>query len=92
MAKGTSGHKRHLKTPQDALLGITKPAVRRLARRGGVKRLSNEMTFEIRSYVKLFLEKVAHDAVVFTKHGKRSTVTTSDVVHSLKRNGRTLYV
>ena len=33
--------KRHRKVLKDNVLGITKPAIRRLARRGGVKRISN---------------------------------------------------
>ncbi|THX73099.1 hypothetical protein D6D04_08718 [Aureobasidium pullulans] len=34
------GGKRHRKYPRDNIQGITKPAIRRLARRGGVKHIS----------------------------------------------------
>ena len=34
------GAKRHRKALRDSIQGITKPAIRRLARRGGVKRIS----------------------------------------------------
>ena len=37
---GKGGAKRHRKVLRDNIQGITKPAIRRLARRGGVKRLS----------------------------------------------------
>ena len=37
---GKGGAKRHRKTLRDSIHGITKPAIRRLARRGGVKRIS----------------------------------------------------
>ena len=36
-----SGGKRIKKHTKEVILGITKPAIRRLARRGGVKRISN---------------------------------------------------
>ena len=37
---GNGGAKRHPKILRDNIQGITKPAIRRLARRGGVKRIS----------------------------------------------------
>ena len=39
-------------------LGITKPAIRRLARRGGVKRISGLIYEETRGVLKIFLENV----------------------------------
>ena len=96
--------------------GITKPAIRRLARRGGVKRISgliyeetrgvlkvlftsNMLTTQKSKYVlcfltvclEVFLENVIRDAVTYTEHAKRKTVTAMDVVYALKRQGRTLY-
>ena len=38
-----------------------------------------------------FVETVLHDAVVFTEHARRQTVTAEDVCHALARQGRTLY-
>ena len=40
------------------LQGITKPAIRRLARRGGVKRISGLIYEETRGVLKVFLENV----------------------------------
>ena len=37
---GKGGAKRHRKILRDNIQGIAKPAIRRLARRGGVKRIS----------------------------------------------------
>ena len=37
------------------------------------------------------LENVIRDAVTYTEHAKRKTVTAMDVVYALKRQGRTLY-
>ena len=42
---GKGGAKRHRKILRDNIQGITKPAIRRLARRGGVKRISASMLF-----------------------------------------------
>jgi len=46
---------------------------------------------ETRGVLKVFLEQVIRDAVAYTEHARRKTVTAFDVVYSLKRNGRTLY-
>ena len=37
------------------------------------------------------LESVIRDAVTYTEHARRKTVTAMDVVYALKRQGRTLY-
>jgi histone H4 len=41
---------------RDNIQGITKPAIRRLARRGGVKRISGLIYEETRGVLKIFLE------------------------------------
>ena len=43
----------------NATAGITKPAIRRLARRGGVKRISGLIYEETRGVLKIFLENVS---------------------------------
>ena len=68
-----------------------KPAIIRLARRGGVKRLSGLVYEETRGVLKVFLENVIRDAVTYTEHTKRKTVTTMYVVYAMKKQGRTLY-
>ncbi|XP_071685049.1 histone H4-like, partial [Lolium perenne] len=83
--------KRHRKVLRDNIQGITKPAIRRLARRGGVKRISGLIYEETRGVLKIFLENVIRDAVTYTEHARRKTVTAMDVVYALKRQGRTLY-
>merc|ERR1711900_96219 len=88
---GKGGANRHRKILRDNIQGITKPAIRRLARRGGVKRISAMIYDETRGVLKLFLEGVIRDAVTYTEHAKRKTVTSLDVVYALKRQGRTLY-
>ncbi|KAF9059228.1 histone-fold-containing protein, partial [Rhodocollybia butyracea] len=90
---GKGGAKRHRKILRDNIQGITKPAIRRLARRGGVKRISGLIYEETRGVLKIFLENVIRDSVTYTEHAKTvcKTVTALDVVYALKRSGRTLY-
>jgi len=88
---GKVGAKRRAGRSQRASIeGITKPAIRRLARRGGVKRISTFIYDDTRAVLKSFLENVVRDATTYTEHAKRKTVTAMDVVYALKRQGRTL--
>jgi histone H4 len=88
---GKVGAKRLRKSRKEVILGITKPAIRRLARRGGVKRISVLIYDEVRSVLRSFLDNVVRDAVTYTEHARRKTVTAMDVVYALKRQGRSLY-
>jgi histone H4 len=88
---GKGGAKRHRKILRDNIQGITKPAIRRLARRGGVKRISGLIYEETRTVLRHFLENIIRAAVTYTEHAKRKTVTALDVVYALKRQGRTIY-
>ena len=88
---GKVGAKRFKKNSKEVILGITKPAIRRLARRGGVKRISALIYDEARGVLRSFLENVVRDSVTYTEHARRKTVTAMDVVYALKRQGRTLY-
>jgi histone H4 len=87
---GKSGAKVYRKLHNN-IDGITKPAIRRLARRGGVKRISNLIYQETRVVLKVFLESIIKDAVTYTEHARRKTVTAMDIVYALKRQGRTIY-
>ncbi|GFP92633.1 histone h4 [Phtheirospermum japonicum] len=72
-------------------LGKGGPAIRCLARRGGVERINSLIDEETRGVLKIFLENVIRDAVTYTEHTRRKTVTGMDVVYALKRQGRNLY-
>ncbi len=85
------GAKRFRRVLKDSIQGITKPAIRRLARRGGVKRISGLIYEETRGVIKQFIENVVRDAVTYTEYSRRKTVTALDVVYALKRQGRTIY-
>lgn len=78
-------------TRRDTIYGITRPAVRRLARRAGVKRISEWIYGETRVVLRSFLPNVIQDAVTYWEHSKRNTVTVIDVVYAVKCRGYTLY-
>jgi len=88
---GKVGAKKRRHVARENIQGITKPAIRRLARRGGVKRLSGLIYDETRNVLKAFLENIVRDSVTYTEHARRKTVTALDVVYALKRQGRTIY-
>ena len=90
MATGKAG-KRHRVVLRDNIKGITKPAIRRLARRGGVKRISGLMYEETRGVLKFFLENVIRKSVTYMEHARRKTVTVMDVALALKKEGRPIY-
>ena len=71
--------------------GITNGDIRRLARRGGIKRMNKKVFDTARSALKEFLTTIIHDAVTYTEHARRNTVTHMDVTYALKRNNMTLY-
>jgi histone H4 len=91
MGLGKGGAKRHRKVLRDNIQGVTKPAIRRLARRGGVKRISGLIYEETRGVLKKQMENIIRDSVTYTEHARRKTVTAMDVVHALKRQGHTMY-
>jgi histone H4 len=88
---GKDGAMRHRKILRDNVQGITKPAIRRLARRGGVKRISGLIYEQIRGVLMIFIESLIRDSITYTEHARRKTVMALDVVYALKRQGRTLY-
>uniref|UniRef100_A0A0E0L3I4 Histone H4 n=1 Tax=Oryza punctata TaxID=4537 RepID=A0A0E0L3I4_ORYPU len=69
-----------------------KPAIRCLARKGGVKRISGFIYKETHGVLEIFLKNVIRDAVTYTEHAHRKTVTAMDVVYALKLQGRTIQV
>lgn len=90
VGKGLGKLRRH-RVVRENIQGVTKPAIRRLARRGGVKRISGLIYDETRMVMKTMLDGVVRDAVTYTEHARRKTVTALDVVYALKRQGRTIY-
>ncbi|KAF2149079.1 histone-fold-containing protein [Myriangium duriaei CBS 260.36] len=82
---------RHRKLLRDNILGVTKPALRRLARRGGVKRMSSEIYDTIRLALKQYLERVLKDVAAISEYTNRKTVRVEDIIFVLNKQGRPLY-
>ncbi len=89
--KGKGGMKRKQTGGRNNILGITKPAIRRLARRGGVARISDLMYGETRETLREFLVKVLGSSLKYTACSQRKTVTVMDIMYGLKFHGHTLY-
>ncbi|KAL2120110.1 hypothetical protein VTJ04DRAFT_4136 [Mycothermus thermophilus] len=87
----TTATKRHRKIVKDCIRGITKPAIRRLARRGGVKRISTTIYDEARHALKSYLTTVIRDVVTYTEYRNAKTVTVNDVIFALRRIGKPIY-
>jgi len=83
--------KRHRKILRDNIQGISKPAIRRLARRGGIKRISGYFYDKARGVLRNFLENLINDTITYTQHANRKTVLAIDVIYALKRQGKTIY-
>jgi histone H4 len=76
---------------KDTIQGITKGDIRRLARRGGVKRISAAIYEDTRGVLVSHLRDILKDCCVFLDHTSRKTITVTDVIFALKRKGRPIY-
>jgi histone H4 len=83
--------KRHQHRQRDAIDGISKPAIKRLSHRGGIKRLAEPVYAGVRAVLKIFLQNVLRDAVSYTDHARRKTITVEDMKHALERQGQPMY-
>ena len=90
--KGASRVYKLKKNVQTNLLDITNPAIKRLARRAGVKRLRKSVYDTSRGKLGKFLDELMYDTIVFTKMDDRSTMTQTDVVNALAAKGKTMLV
>ena len=75
----------------DALHDISRLVICRLARHGGVKRISDNIYEEVRGIMKIFLEYVIKDVITYCDYNNRTTVTTIDIIFVLKCHGCNLY-
>ena len=77
---------RHRKVLRDNIQGVTKGAIQRLAQVAGVKRISGLVYEEIRGVLKVYLENVLKNAILYTEHSRRRTVSVEDVEAALNRH------
>lgn len=87
----------------DAIQGVTRPAIRRLARRGGVLRIQKEIYDEARKVLRDRLAEILRKLVALlggsdreraqacVQDPGRKTVTTQDVVWILYRMNQPIY-
>ena len=72
--------------------GIGRANVRRLAKRAGVQRVSDDGVIEqFREAGVSFIYEVVKHSVTFAEYNKRITITIPDVIHALKIIGRPIY-
>ncbi len=91
VGSGRAGKTRRRLQPAAPSEGISKPAIRRLARRAGVKRMAEGIYTEAPLALRAWLKSIIGDAVVYADHARRFTLTVNDIILSLKKNGATLY-
>lgn len=92
--KGKAGKKSVKRAQIKASAGnqtLTRGGIRRLARRGGIRRISDGVYSQVRDFAEYFLGIVVKDAAIFAENAKRKTITAMDIVYALKRSGRSLY-
>lgn len=79
----TAGARRKKRVVRDAIQGITKSAILRLAHKAGVKNVGSLVYEEVRGIVKLQLEHIVEKAVIVTKHSDRKTVMVGDIQEAM---------
>lgn len=84
-------HKKMLLGKDAVAIAMSKASIRRLARRGGVRRISFGTYDSAREAVKDFLTDLIRDSATYAEHARRKTVTAKDVCYALKRKGKKLY-
>ena len=77
--------RRSQKILRDPIYDVTKPGIRRLARRAGVIRVGGLMYDEMRGMIKVHIENVVRLAVIFMQYRERRTLSHGDVKEALKR-------
>ncbi|KAF2143592.1 uncharacterized protein K452DRAFT_296601 [Aplosporella prunicola CBS 121167] len=84
-------YRRHRKILKDSILGVTRPSIRRIARRAGVYRISEPIYNSLREVIRTKLYELLRAIVTVVEYRDRKTVTVADVVWVLKRQGRAIY-
>lgn len=69
---------------RDNIRGLTKPAITRVARQGGVTRLDGLTYDEIRGITAVRLDALLRSTLTFTQNGRRKIVSTTDVVNGIE--------
>ena len=89
--KGKEGMKCLQTVLKDAIHDISKAAICRMARCGGVMQISGNIYEKVWGILKAFLEEVVKDVIIYCQYSECKTVTMMDIIYALKRHGRHLY-
>ncbi len=57
-----------------------------MARKGGIKRISDGVYGEVRDFVDYFVNQVVKDSAIFAEHAKRKAITALDVIYAFKKS------
>lgn len=82
-----SGAQKHRRILRDNIQGITRPAITRVCRRAGVKRIGGTVYEEIRGVMKAYMEDALRSIIAITEHDRRLTVKASDLEAALQIQG-----
>ena len=88
---GTKRYNTRVKGPLHAYLrAITSPALRRVALRAGIKRISAKFFDTARNHLLHNLTQLVRSTISYTACAKRHTIYTKDVVFAANRHGQKL--
>ena len=79
------------KVQQTNIKRIAKATIRRPARRGGERLISDEVMDTLRIQLHTFVEGIIRDLVKQAEHDKRKSISAVDVVNTLRKRGKALY-
>ncbi len=79
------------KTKKQGMENLTKEAIKKLARRGGVTRISGLVYEPVRDSIETYLKMLDKLSIVFMESQKKKVVQVTHVLEALKRMDRTHY-
>lgn len=82
---GRGGPRLNRRVLRDNIQGLTKPAIQRLAHVAGVKSISGSVYEEMRGIIRVYMEMVIQNALIYCEHARRKAVKSDDVLHALER-------
>lgn len=92
MSGNKAGAKRHRKVYRDSIQGISNAALHRITFKGGVKTVDGLCYEELRGTLKIHLENVIRDSLLYAENARRKTIKLEDVIAASQRNGGFLAV
>lgn len=69
---------------------INRSSIRKMHRRAGVKRISNECYEFFRAMMRTRMLQILAPAALYAEHGRRTTIMAPDIRHASKHIGNTL--